>query len=1750
MNVDYLTGNEKPTAELMNDLFGALDAKLTMLLGGRSFFLAQTATLPQYLIGKAFFFTAGPAVYAPRVPGYIEANTSSNPVALPYNHAQFVAAQASAVFQPGYLKEAAIQNGGTGYLLNDVVTLAGGTVAAGGSPAQLQVTQRDATSGKILAVTLVTAGSYTVLPPTPNQVNGGHGGGAWLDCNLVQFDLYNKVAPVVKTGGIFYWNSGVVYPAGSTVNYYVGTTLEKFQALTQNSGVVPQGHPSTWQYIGDATPNSDVGIWEWSLAAHSVLYQGRNDKKPVRYYLQDGTTMPEKHFKFALAEIIIEGVPAVTMEKSWDKYACFRIHNLNATPATVTFADGNYVVKLTPYQCVTVRRDWNADTGKYENYRAGFNYFFKFEGGDPRFYWFFPTSGAGIGYGGKAANSMQANNLVNPAILYDWLLNFQRTADGATTFAAWNEDASVQCDIYPLLKKIFGDPSNPATPVGDLIHHQGDLVILRRPKKIYRLANSFGVVVQKGGKGYVPGDILTATGGIAIRASMIQVQAVDAQGGIISAVPANTYDGYSYPLFPPPTYNTPTGGSGSGAVLGLAYKVVNNDLVGGLSPFGNYYGRKDMVTFKGYATIAADFGVKQLGVAENASGNLVITNKDVLNDVFLFTISTNLLKTGEVIPEMVDLSGTNSFTVESAIFETDPENPVFANNPSSGSTAGLLTNTPTQIIQQPVETVATPQKTWTDVYDVIARPSAQGSGNPPTGYTYAGQDGIYVYFIRNPIPVNGTPQTTLDWTATGAIKLLAATIQDGGSGYAVGDVMNPALINPATPWLVGVANQDAEIQVTAVNGGRITGIKIAVAGSYTSAPYTPNFVVGGSGVGAIINLTFSNTFNGIHKKTVADLLTLDWWGDPTVPGQNSKNVVISNRAAMFTPHGLKLTFTETDSAVPGDTSGQSASLPTWASGKRGLPRYRQISFRAHGWGFVGVAHGNGAPIPPSGTTGIFSPTQGRQQALGGYRGEVVAPNGADFFTDGWTYGAPTKITLLTRIEPLSMTTDGRFWKLHGDNIWEFVYPPTYSWLDAAGNQIVPFLTNQSAYLPVMAMGLVVEMYNALARALNSVTTGTPLMWQCLFFNVSGFIINLDPRYGLGFGAGYSGIKMAAGGFTTNQYCYYNGPRPMNQFAAFDQGTIYEQLCNRLGIVVRTENDLPGGSVPGGNAQDLSYFQGKTSAPAVYVDFARIRSNGDTACAPQSLLVTFLDKPPLAIDVYSGTVTTTITTELLSTAAILAGKATGSKCLGTYDPSQFVAMGGYSLPGFPPPPPAYPDFSNAAPGSYYVANDGSGLICYYGSVGDNLGYLGQGGVQTNVLSGMAGKGQAYVNGSFVDLVNSFTAYRWVQIEDVQKAVVAFGFPFLWVELCTPLDLKYFEDSTNQATVTDQSTQVGSWQSAALGTAFSDAYAGAFDYIYNATGGDPTAIAKAIGDLNALKSTALQFTNSGMPGHGTLIKFCPTKNRRAKWKMPPFGAPTTSALGAPTANYSGKISPSTYGVPCEIVNVRSRNNLSPFFRCMSANWSIGVMKYDTTFGVDAMNWQYGPGIGVGINGQIRAGGQSYSQVYTYYYLQYGQRPTTLNGIPQLAVQYPTILKDAEFSDMQATAYNEGQLVDQQQTLGFNIYSSQPIAPIPVLLSGVPAWEKQRDWWGNLDEIYAATQQVYASAALPSWMQGNIPPQFVPPPQSQTAYVTEYFDGSNQNGLTIFSAAADQRFWCCFSLGYFDLNAITFGSQIATF
>jgi hypothetical protein len=394
--IAYLHGGERPTADLMNQIFAAFDAKMATMLTNKSFFLSQNAAMTQKFCGRAFFFTIGKGVYATRVPGWVDSGGS---VTRPYNHADFTSA------------------------------------VAGINPA------------------------------------------------LVTWDETNKIATV---------------PAFLTSQYNGLTTY------MNTTSHVPVGN----------------GLLDWSLQAHYLLHQGVSDSVPVPYYILETSTgtgaalatlAPEKRYDFGLAELILEGQTNVTLPASYDKYNCFRIHNLNYTNATVVFTDAGgaavFRVDLGPLECQTVRRD-----DPTTNYRLGGRYFFNFEPGDPRFYWFFPkgfTVNAGTtgpvpspsDTGVCVTNSEQANNLTNPAILLDWQAfytrdlgvgalfsgaNFARSAlDIASQYCGWHIDPSVQYDMYQhWYAGKYGDPANPNTLIGDLIHHQGEFLIVRASKTL------------------------------------------------------------------------------------------------------------------------------------------------------------------------------------------------------------------------------------------------------------------------------------------------------------------------------------------------------------------------------------------------------------------------------------------------------------------------------------------------------------------------------------------------------------------------------------------------------------------------------------------------------------------------------------------------------------------------------------------------------------------------------------------------------------------------------------------------------------------------------------------------------------------------------------------------------------------------------------------------------------------------------------------------------------------------------------------------------------------------------------------------------------------------------------------------------------------------------------------------------------------------------------------------------------------
>ena len=74
-----------------------------------------------------------------------------------------------------HLDTVAVNSGGTGYTVNDILTLAGGT----GTAATVRVTS--VAGGVIDGIAKETGGIYTVNPSTPNSPTGGTGSSASLD---------------------------------------------------------------------------------------------------------------------------------------------------------------------------------------------------------------------------------------------------------------------------------------------------------------------------------------------------------------------------------------------------------------------------------------------------------------------------------------------------------------------------------------------------------------------------------------------------------------------------------------------------------------------------------------------------------------------------------------------------------------------------------------------------------------------------------------------------------------------------------------------------------------------------------------------------------------------------------------------------------------------------------------------------------------------------------------------------------------------------------------------------------------------------------------------------------------------------------------------------------------------------------------------------------------------------------------------------------------------------------------------------------------------------------------------------------------------------------------------------------------------------------------------------------------------------------------------------------------------------------
>jgi hypothetical protein len=157
----------------------------------------------------------------------------------------------------GAVSSAAVDFGGTGYVVNDVLTVIGGS----GSSSTLEVTAVD--SGVITAVSVTNAGNYVSFPASPVIVTGGTGSGA-------TFNLIGGVtAAAISLGGTGYTvgnflvvSGGTGLPATLQVTAASGSSITAVSVISSGSySVFPLSPASIVEGTGGPTGNSVGEQW-------------------------------------------------------------------------------------------------------------------------------------------------------------------------------------------------------------------------------------------------------------------------------------------------------------------------------------------------------------------------------------------------------------------------------------------------------------------------------------------------------------------------------------------------------------------------------------------------------------------------------------------------------------------------------------------------------------------------------------------------------------------------------------------------------------------------------------------------------------------------------------------------------------------------------------------------------------------------------------------------------------------------------------------------------------------------------------------------------------------------------------------------------------------------------------------------------------------------------------------------------------------------------------------------------------------------------------------------------------------------------------------------------------------------------------------------------------------------------------------------------------------------------------------------
>jgi hypothetical protein len=536
-----------------------------------------------------------------------------------------------------------INAGGTGYTVNDVLTIVGGTRTVA---AQLTVTSVSA--GVITGVTILGGGTYTATPTYPASVTGGTGSGATFTLSAGIFTLAIGVAgsgyieqPTVSFSG----GGG----SGATANVTVGNAPTLRSISSALSIFTPSGEAFR---VSDNAAGTATGYWQCFGATVSPQLRaqgtgsgiiGTGSATPVQFITNMNATFSEQfrvsHVNNAVNYLGVQGAATAQtpgiVAFGTDTNVAVSISSKGGSPVqliTNSFAALQFVAAHTAsavnYVQVTGASTTNAPA-------------ISVQGSDTNI-------GLVVSAKGNGAITLRNNNSANIQFRADGLVsavNYLQVAGSLTTNAPILSSQGADTNISMVLQSKGTGAINLATgSTGINISNGNTVTALTRtatgsgyttpptwtasaPTTAFGVTASGSVnniilvsaTIAGGGTGYTVGDTLTIVGGTFTVAATLTVLTVSA--GVITSVTSPQNGLYTVA---PTTPVSVTGGTGSSATFNVSFGISPNFTI---TTAGSGYVEQPTVTFSGgggsaaaaYATVGGATTIKSIGTTSGSS---------------------------------------------------------------------------------------------------------------------------------------------------------------------------------------------------------------------------------------------------------------------------------------------------------------------------------------------------------------------------------------------------------------------------------------------------------------------------------------------------------------------------------------------------------------------------------------------------------------------------------------------------------------------------------------------------------------------------------------------------------------------------------------------------------------------------------------------------------------------------------------------------------------------------------------------------------------------------------------------------------------------------------------------------------------------------------------------------------------------------------------------------------------------------